>query len=214
ETDDGPLLHAIRTFHPGLGDRARHLHRPVHGGEARRRGRSGDRGQPQPPSHQRQRDGRGGGGRARARFRAGEGGRCGRTRAYGLRAVRGIERAEGTRDPAEERHWLTAVTGRARFLPFLAAILVFPPGTGAAFAAEPVPAISIIIDDIGYRHVEDRRALQLPGAVALSILPHSPHAAEMAALAAERGKEVLLHLPMEPAAPSMNHFLGPGALLL
>src|SRR5690606_5331375 len=44
--------------------------------------------------------------------------------------------------------------------------------------------------------------------------PHSPHAAEMAALAAERGKEVLLHLPMEPAEPSMNHFLGPGALLL
>jgi polysaccharide deacetylase 2 family uncharacterized protein YibQ len=106
------------------------------------------------------------------------------------------------------------VTGRGRFLPFLAAILLLFTGTGTASGAEPVPAISIIIDDIGYRRADDRRALELPGPVALAILPHSPHAAEMSALAAGRGKEVLLHLPMEPAESSMRDFLGPGALFL
>jgi len=83
---------------------------------------------------------------------------------------------------------------------------------GAELSASPV--IAIIIDDVGYRHREDREALDLPGPVAYAILPHSPHAAEMSALAAGLGKEVLLHLPMEAAEPAQNRFLGPGGLLL
>ena len=102
---------------------------------------------------------------------------------------------------------------RSRFLPFLLLPFLLFPAAFPARAGDP-PSISIIIDDIGYRHDQDLRALELPGAVALAILPHSPHAREMSELASGRGKDVLLHLPMEPAAPSMSHFMGPGALLL
>jgi len=60
-------------------------------------------------------------------------------------------------------------------------------------AAENVvkPAISIIIDDIGYRSQEDLRAIGLPGKVAVAIMPHSPYARQMAALANELDKDIL-----------------------
>ena len=76
------------------------------------------------------------------------------------------------------------------------------------------PVISIIIDDIGYRLHEDLRAIGLPGQVAFAIMPHSPHAGKMSALANELGKDVLLHLPMQATANEKNRFLGPGALTL
>jgi len=74
------------------------------------------------------------------------------------------------------------------------------------------PAIGIIIDDIGYRHRDDRKAIDLPGPITYAILPHSPHAEAMSRLARERGKDVLVHLPMEAAERTQNRFLGPGAL--
>lgn len=64
-----------------------------------------------------------------------------------------------------------------------------------AFAAAPV--IAIIIDDLGNRPEMDRRIVQLPGAVTCAFLPHTPHAARLAALAASSGKEIMLHLPMQ-----------------
>ena len=77
-----------------------------------------------------------------------------------------------------------------------------------------LPVISIIIDDIGYRHKTDREAMALPGPVAYAIMPHSPHAVSMAKMANERGKDVILHLPMEPVRNEKDHLLGPGALML
>lgn len=77
-----------------------------------------------------------------------------------------------------------------------------------------LPVISIIIDDIGYRHITDREAMALPGPVAYAIMPHSPHAVAMAKMANERGKDVILHLPMEAVMTEKNHLLGPGALML
>ncbi|NKB38826.1 MAG: divergent polysaccharide deacetylase family protein [Gammaproteobacteria bacterium] len=74
--------------------------------------------------------------------------------------------------------------------------------------------ISIVIDDIGYRLHEDLRAIGLPGQVAFAIMPHSPHAGQMSALANELGKDVLLHLPMQATSDDKNRFLGPGALTL
>jgi hypothetical protein len=98
---------------------------------------------------------------------------------------------------------------RLLLLPLLAALSI----VSAATAAEPgTPVISIIIDDVGYRHRQDREALELPGPLAFAILPHSPHAAEMSALAIRGGKDVLLHLPMEAMKPEQNRFLGPGGL--
>lgn len=74
-----------------------------------------------------------------------------------------------------------------------------------------LPRISLVIDDIGYRLHDDRRAMALPGPITYAILPHTPHAARMARLAYSLDKEILVHLPME--AIDANHLLGPGALM-
>jgi polysaccharide deacetylase 2 family uncharacterized protein YibQ len=72
--------------------------------------------------------------------------------------------------------------------------------------------VAIVIDDIGYRLKPAKRLLALDLPLTLSILPHSPHGREIAALAAKKGLEVMVHLPMEPK--SYPHTKpGPGALL-
>lgn len=76
------------------------------------------------------------------------------------------------------------------------------------FSAEPV--IAIIIDDIGWRKQDDIHSINLPGAVTYSILPQTPNAGDMADRVTAKGKEVMLHIPME--AKKSNHLLGPGAL--
>jgi polysaccharide deacetylase 2 family uncharacterized protein YibQ len=72
-------------------------------------------------------------------------------------------------------------------------------------------AISIIIDDLGYLKKRDMRAILLPGQITYAFLPHTPHAQELATLAHEMNKEVMLHQPMESIA---NSKLGPGGLML
>ncbi len=59
------------------------------------------------------------------------------------------------------------------------------------------PRIAIIIDDVGYRQVEGRRAVALPGPVAVAVLPASPRGQSLARSAHEKGKEVLVHLPLQ-----------------
>ena len=78
-----------------------------------------------------------------------------------------------------------------------------------AFAA---PRIALIIDDLGYRYDAGRRAIELPGPVACAILPATPRGRELAALAADSGKEVLLHLPLQAVNPASNG--DPGGLHL
>lgn len=73
------------------------------------------------------------------------------------------------------------------------------------------PAISIIIDDLGYLKTRDSRALKLPGNVTYSFLPHTPYARELAIQANKLNREVMLHQPMEAVS---NSKLGPGALTL
>ena len=67
-------------------------------------------------------------------------------------------------------------------------------------AGAKAPAVSIIIDDLGYRLAEGRSAVELPGPVACAMLPESPFTPQLANLAQQRGKEVLLHLPLQPGA--------------
>ena len=71
--------------------------------------------------------------------------------------------------------------------------------------------ISIIIDDMGYRLADGQRALELPGPLAYSFLPHTPNASRLTRKAQQLGKVILLHLPMEPERHGLA--LGPGALL-
>ncbi len=71
------------------------------------------------------------------------------------------------------------------------------------------PAISIIIDDMGYRLKSGGRAIDLPGAIAYSFLPHAPHVLSLSQLAHQQNKEIMLHLPMEAES---GQKLGPGGL--
>lgn len=67
--------------------------------------------------------------------------------------------------------------------------------SGAALAESP--RVAIIIDDLGYHLANGKRAIQLPGAVTFSFLPGSPRARVLADHAHQRGKEILLHLPLQ-----------------
>ncbi len=58
--------------------------------------------------------------------------------------------------------------------------------------------LSIVIDDFGYRPVEENKVLQMPAAISVAVLPNAPHAREMATKAHQGGHEVLIHLPMAP----------------
>lgn len=69
--------------------------------------------------------------------------------------------------------------------------------------------VAIIIDDIGYQKA-DPLLIKLPYALTFAVMPFTPQGQEMAALAAARNKEVMLHMPMEAVA--QNHLLGKGAL--
>ena len=71
------------------------------------------------------------------------------------------------------------------------------------------PAVSIIIDDMGYRLREGNRAINLPGALTYSFLPHSPYSAALSKSAHAQSKEIMLHLPMEAESGKK---LGPGGL--
>lgn len=81
----------------------------------------------------------------------------------------------------------------------------------AAAAAAP-PAIAIIIDDLGYQLSAGRRAVALPGPVACAVLPSTPRAALLAEAAFAAGKDVLLHLPMQPV--DWDGAAQPGVILL
>ncbi len=82
-----------------------------------------------------------------------------------------------------------------------------------AASSAPVPRIAIIIDDLGYHLEVGRRAINLPGPVACAILPSTPRAASLAEAAFVSGKDVLLHLPLEPVSKE-DQSEDPGGILL
>lgn len=84
---------------------------------------------------------------------------------------------------------------RCLVLPGVTAIIAF----NSAYAT--APSIAIIIDDLGYRYVEGKRAVALPGAVTCAVIPNTPHGTQMAEAAHAAGKEIMLHLPMQPLDP-------------
>ncbi|WP_455212846.1 divergent polysaccharide deacetylase family protein [Kaarinaea lacus] len=74
-----------------------------------------------------------------------------------------------------------------------------------------IPAIAIIIDDLGNGYQRDKRAVLLPGKLSYAFLPHTPYTEALANLAHSLQKDVLLHLPMQSTE---GEPLGPGALTL
>lgn len=70
--------------------------------------------------------------------------------------------------------------------------------------------MAIIIDDAGYDLAELDPFLELRIPLAVAVLPNLPHSGEAARRVKQAGKELLLHLPMEPEG---GEDPGPGALL-
>ncbi|MES9906249.1 MAG: divergent polysaccharide deacetylase family protein [Sedimenticola sp.] len=88
----------------------------------------------------------------------------------------------------------------------LSALLFTPVAAG-----EKLPAITIIIDDMGNHKGWGIGALEVPGPITYAFLPHTQYARTLAQKAHEAGKEVMLHLPMQS---HQGNRLGPGGLTL
>ncbi|MBE3132405.1 MAG: divergent polysaccharide deacetylase family protein [Acidobacteria bacterium] len=70
--------------------------------------------------------------------------------------------------------------------------------------------MAIIVDDAGYDLAELQPFLELRIPLAVAVLPNLPHSREAALRVKQAGKELLLHLPMEPEG---GEDPGPGVLL-
>ncbi len=77
---------------------------------------------------------------------------------------------------------------------------------------EAQPLIAIIIDDLGNQRIPGLRTIELDGPVACAIMPHTAHSTYLARQAHAAGKEVILHLPMQPM--EMERIAGPGEISL
>lgn len=72
------------------------------------------------------------------------------------------------------------------------------------------PLVAIVIDDMGYRQNTGKALLALDLPLSFAFLPFTPFSEELQQEAQARGRDILLHLPLEPMNPKANP--GPGAL--
>jgi len=104
---------------------------------------------------------------------------------------------------------LTPVSAQG-FPDWLRQRMQLPRTVEAAAAPARLPAIAIVIDDLGADAPAARRAIDLPKNVNLSFLPYPDDTPALAREAVQRGHEILLHMPMEPEG---REDPGPNALL-
>ncbi len=126
-----------------------------------------------------------------------------------LSLVLGIALWVKTRAPAprEPVHPRPSASPRPRVLRSVPSPVVRAP------AREPsLPRVGIVIDDLGNDPVAIERIARWPYPVAGAVLPALPGSVQAARALEQSGKEVLLHLPMEPKGyPGVRP--GPGVVL-
>jgi len=61
------------------------------------------------------------------------------------------------------------------------------------------PKIAFIIDDIGHKKREAEIIARLDAPLTLAVLPFTKHGTKLAELGHREGKEIMLHLPMQPS---------------
>jgi polysaccharide deacetylase 2 family uncharacterized protein YibQ len=76
--------------------------------------------------------------------------------------------------------------------------LTFIPSTPSALKTALRPKIAIVIDDLGGENKISQELLRWDLPLTFSILPFTPYSKTLAGEAHRKGKEVILHLPMEP----------------
>lgn len=75
--------------------------------------------------------------------------------------------------------------------------------------AVQTPLVSLIIDDLGDRYDDGSRAIALPGQLTYAILPQTTFSSRLAEMAHGKGKEVMLHQPMQAVN---GKAMGPGGM--
>ncbi len=104
-------------------------------------------------------------------------------------------------EPALQQAALPAVPGGA---PLWLRNAVAPPEIGGR------PMIAIVIDDMGVDRRRTGQIIALPGPLTASFLTYAPDLKSQAKAARAAGKELMVHVPMEPDNPTLN--AGPGVL--
>jgi len=82
-----------------------------------------------------------------------------------------------------------------------------PPPTAKPAPGRGSGKLAVVLDDAGYSLDVLPLVAKLPREVAVAVLPNAPAAAAMAQALREQGRELLLHMPMEPEG---NGGPGPG----
>ena len=104
----------------------------------------------------------------------------------------------------EEKRYLWEIFPEKSRESLVAILVVFKSPPVKAKPITPSPRVALIIDDIGNSADTTRLLASSPLPLALSILPDSPYRDESIETAKKRGKEIWLHIPMEPIPSNGN----------
>jgi polysaccharide deacetylase 2 family uncharacterized protein YibQ len=107
---------------------------------------------------------------------------------------------------------INAIKNGLAVLGLLLSHFVLANPAGPIELADSQPLIAIIIDDLGNQKESGQRVIALPGPVVCSVMPHTTYANYLAEAAHAAGKEVMLHLPMQPV--EMGRLTVPGEINL
>jgi len=110
----------------------------------------------------------------------------------------GLARLDGS---VGTERWRVLVLGEAP--PKARAVRETVPGRAEAESAR----LAIVLDDAGESLDVVKEVERLPSVVAVAVLPNAARSAEVARELGAQGRELLLHMPMEPVG---NHGPGPG----